>query len=516
MTAALLVVQTVSAAEGETMTGKRIPATACDHRYGATATWSQSTDTSQKNSFWWAEACAFRSNVAPTVFDIPFHGGTRYVPMAEREGAARTGRLSFQIYFASDSWFDPVKKAVTRIPDYYATAWTQAGVDAGFQVEVGAEKRSRFPNHGQQLFECSAGRFGYDVAKRVAGKTDVLTRMVEIQAEWIQKHFGHPASAGGYRNGQTGAAYGLPTFLLGVRNSGANGDCSYGQSKEGRGILGKGRNPRLTHREAASLLLTTRAGDMDLPQNEVLQRCATLLQQTIATHGWYRDFNHWHTSPRFEMDLGEFYTAQRAAMGSHDVVSLGFGEALQHKFLRDMATVVARETQDGVELKVTYTDPHGTLPLHVFHIPLSAKVDLRQTLLAGKEISAGDCPIRKQAADLVVVDVPFHGREETVTVRLQAVQGTSHYLDFSRPNIVSIRPDGAALVVQTDQPTQAALFTTPKGAGLRKVGPPVRSHQLGVRHRLPWTVDVERDAYLGVITATGQSILVGPLTFPTL
>jgi len=511
MVLALLALWVAPEAEGEAMVARKVPAVACDHRYGATATWSQSTDTAQANSFWWAEACAFRGNLAVTVFDIPFHRGSRYVPMAEREAAARTGRLSFQVYFASDSWFNPVRKAVTTIPDYYAKAWTQAGVDAGFQVEVGVAKRSRFPNHGQQLFECSAGRFGYDVRKAVAGEVDVLTKLVDIQTAWIRKHFRCPASAGGYRNGQTGAAYGLPTFLLGVRNSGATGDCSYGQSKATSDTLGKGRTPQLTHREAASLLLTTRAGDMERPREEVLQHCAALLRQAIAMRGWYRDFNHWHTSPRFELDLGEYYADQRATMSSHDVVCLGFGEALQHKFLRDMATVAAHETADGVELKVTYADPYGTLPLQVFHIPLSVRVDLRQTAQANREVSAGGLPIRKRAAGVVVVDVPFHGREETVTVRLRAVQGTDHYLDFSLPSIVSVRRNGAALEVQIDRPARLVLFTTPKGAGLRQVGPPARSHRLKIRHRLPLNVGADHDVYLGVITTTGQSILDGPL-----
>ena len=512
---ALLVLQVTSAVEGEAMTGKPIPVAACDHRYGATATWSQSTDTAQTNSFWWAEACAFRSNLAATVFDIPFHRGSRYVPMAEREAAARTGRLSFQIYFASDSWFDPVSKAVTGTPDYYAKEWTRAGVDAGFHVHVGAAKKSRFPNHGQQMFECSAGRFGYDVKRAVAGEVDVLSKLVEIQAEWIRSHFGHPASAGGYRNGQTGAAYGMPTFFLGVRNSSANGDCSYGQSKGGTGTLGKGRTPELTHREAASMPLTTRAGDMDRSEEEVQQHCATLLQKAIATHGWYRDFNHWHTSPRFELALGEYYAGQRAAMGSHEVACLGFGEALQHKFLRDMASVTARETAGGIVLQVTYADPYGTLPLQVFHIPLSVKVDLRQTALGDREISAGGCPVRKLAIDgVVVVDVPFHGREETVTVRLSAAKSTDHYLDFSPPNIVEVRRDGAFVEVRTDKPARVARFTTPKGAGLRQVGPPARSNSLGVEHRLPLDAGTDLDVYLGAITVTGQSILHGPLVLP--
>jgi hypothetical protein len=493
---------------------KTVPAAACDHRYGATATWSQGTDTAQKNSFWWAEACAFRSNLAVTVFDIPFRQGSRYVPIPEREAAARTGRLSFQVYVASDSWFDPVKKRVSRIPDYYATAWTQAGVNAGFQVEVGAAKRARFPNHGKQLYECSAGRFGYDTDKENAAKTDVLRGLLEVQTEWVREHFGHPASAGGYRNGQTGAAHGIRPFLLGVRNSSVTGGCSYGNSSMGSGTLGTEQRETLTHCQAVSLPLTTRAGDLERPQGDVLEHCAELLQGAITTHGWYRDFNHWHTSPRFELDLGEYYTAQRAAMGTHHVVTLDFGEALQHKFLRDMASVAARETALGVELTVTYADPYGTLPLSVFHIPLSVTVDLRQTRLATKEIAVDGCPVRKTGPGQAVVDVPFRGREEVITVLLKAVSGADHYLDLSLPSVLSVQRFGPELEVRTDKPVQLVLFAAPKGTGLRKVRVPVRSHRFSATHRLPVDADSDHDFYVGAITATGQSILHGPLASP--
>ena len=177
-----------------------------------------------------------------------------------------------------------------------------------------------------------------------------------------------------------------------------------------------------------------------------------------------------------------------------------------------MASETALETAGVIDLKVTYADPYGTLPLRVFHIPLSVKVDLRQTALAKKEVSAEDCPIRKLGTDgVVVVDVPFHGREETVTVRLSAANRTDHYLDFSLPRIVKVRRAGALLEVQTDRPARVVLFTTPKGAGLRQVGPPVRSNSLEVEHRLPLDAGADLDVYLGAITATGQSILDGPL-----
>lgn len=82
-------------------------AAACDHRYGAVATWSQTTDTAMTNSMFYAEACGFKFNMALTVFDTPFITGAACVPVAQRQEAARTGRISFQSYFQTDRWRAP-------------------------------------------------------------------------------------------------------------------------------------------------------------------------------------------------------------------------------------------------------------------------------------------------------------------------------------------------------------------------------------------------------------------------
>jgi hypothetical protein len=501
----------VSGQEGDgKMSRKTVPAVACDHRYGAEATWSQGTDTSQLNSFWWAEACAFRENLALTVFDNPFSDGRIYIPVSEREEAAKTGRLHFQLYFTSDRWQNPKTGAFEIIPDYYREAWTQAGVEAGFKVEPGNAKRTRFPNHGQQMFDVSGGAFGYDVKHGKPGRQDVLSGLLKHEMDWLKQHVG-PCSAAGYRNGQTGAAYAMPGFLLGVRNSAHNGDLSYGRSPSDGFVLGTGRYPDFMPKDTASMPLTTRAGDIDQSREQVEDHCRKLLAQAIATHGWYRDFNHWHTSPRFGLSLEQFLAEQRRDMADHDVVSLDFGQALQHKFLRDMARVSAHETEEGIQIDVTFRDPYGALPLSAFHIPLSVRVELAGTKLADADVASPQgCAIRRLHGQVVVVDVPFSGQAGTVTIELRPTD-KPHYIDLAKPRVLHTEWADGKLTVETDRPTRLAVFGSPKGKGMRGVRPLVRDHALTSKHVVPLAANPDQDLYVGTITEWDQSVLIGPL-----
>ncbi|MBT7301051.1 MAG: hypothetical protein HN849_16140 [Victivallales bacterium] len=503
--------QTMGQGKGDTkMDSRTVPAIACDHRYGAQATWSQSTDASQLNSFYWAEACAFRENLALTVFDNSFAQGRAYVTVPERQEAAKSGRLSFQVYFLSDTWMNPKTGKPTRIPDYYGKVWTKAGVAAGFKVVPGEAKTTRTPNHGQQMFDVSGGRFGHDVKNGKPGREDVLTGLIEYQTNWVRTNFG-ACSAAGYRNGQTGASYAMPAHLLGVRNSGHNGDLSYGRSPRDKAILGTGRYPDLTPKDTASFVLTTRAGDIDKPREALAAYCGKLLQEAIAKRGWYRDFNHWHTSPRFGLSLEHFLADQRKTIGNHDVVSLGFGSALQHKFLRDMATVSARETPQGVRLNVEFRDPYGSLPLATLRIPLSVRVELAKTSLAGKDVASPEgCAIRRLPNDVVVVDIPFPGREGTVSVHLEATD-TPNYMDLAKPRVLRTAFQNGSLLVTTDKPTRVVVFASPKGKGLRGVRPMARVHEPSTKHTIPLQPKPGHDLYVGAITERHQSSLVGPL-----
>lgn len=498
-------------------------AQACDHRFGADATWSHSTDTADAGTFFYAEACAFQFNLAVTVFDSPFRFSHPWMPLPEKQGAAGNGRISFEVYFQTDRWHVPAAgETFPKIPDYDATQWSQAAVDAGFHVKPGEPKRSRFPNHGQQLYDISGGRYGFDVKTGRAGSVDVLTSLIRYQRQWIQDSYGQAASAAAYKGGKNeeGAAYGMMPFFLGARGGIDDGCLAYGRSRLTERYLGSSTPFELTPRQALSLSMSTRTGDMDLPRDEVLRQSTQLLREAIRTGGWYTDFIHWHnhlglSDPATHMTLHDFFAAQRAAMTGADIVTLGYGEALQHKFLRDMATVTVDGGSDEFAVHVAYRDPYRSLPLEIFRIPLSVRVDLAGTPWAGRDLVSPDAAgIRKLSPDVFVVEVPFHQREETVTVRLRTAKTSPDYLDFGLPSIVSVSGDPRAWRIVTDKPTRLVLFAAPHGAGLRKVTVLGRGNTLSREHAV--AVDAktapgaEDDLYVGAITALGQSILGGP------
>jgi len=491
------------------MKEKTVSAFICDHRYGAQATWSQGTDTAQLKSFWWAEACAFRENLALTVFDNPFSVGGRFVPVSERREAAYSGRLGFQLYFTTDRWAHPQTGKFEIIPDYYDKVWTKKAVAAGFTVVPGEAKCSRFPNHGQQMFDSSDGRYGYDVKNGKKGREDVFTALLKHETDWLAENFG-PCSVAAYRNGQTGAFYAMSRHLLGARNSGCSGDLSYGRSAQDKKLLGVGRYPDLTLANTASMVLTTRAGDINASREAVTARCQIFLQQAIATHGWYRDFIHWHTSPRFGLSLEQFLADQRKIMKGADVVSLDFGQALQHKFLRDISTVAVHEADTDIQLDVTFSNSPN-LPLSVFQIPLSVGVNLTGTRFAGQDFASPEgCAIRRLAKDQFVVDVPFAGHEGMVTVHLQPTT-VANYVDLERPSVEQAVFLDGRLLVQTDKPTRLVVFASPAGKGIRGVRAVARSHELSSTHAISLNLKAEEVLFVGAITQWKQSVLVGPL-----
>ncbi len=494
----------------------------CDHRFGAQATWSHDTDNALLNSFYYAEACAFKFNLAVTAFDGPFSQYSKHLTLDQCREACATGRVGFQVYFSTDRWRDPAvaesetdpAKKFPVIPDYYADAWTQAGVAAGFKVQAGQPKTKRFPNHGQQLYDISGGLYGYDVEKSRSGKTDVLTGLIAFHRSWHREFYGQWPSAASYRNGQTGAAYAMPKFFLGVRNSGDTGDAAYGKSTEQAGFLGNG-DSGLPPAQMCSKPSTTRAGDMNLSRQEVLDHCSQLLRQVIATRGWYNDFIHWHTNPRFQTTLHDYYQSQRTILAGHDVVTLDYGDAVEHKALRDMAAVTSQFLDDHAQIQVTYCDPYEILPLEAIDIPLSVKVNVRGSSLQGRDITSPEVAgIGKLGPDVFIVDVPFHQRPETVTVHLRAADAPA-YRDFSLPVVRKAALNGCMLTVETQPAARLAVFMNFDEQDPRKVSLIARSNKLEKHHKLDLSSHAESlrkcPLHIGVITEENQSILFGPV-----
>ena len=455
----------------------------CKHKYGAVATWSHCTDTLE-SGYANAEINAFKNNLALTAFINPF------TSLFDVDEIKKTGRIKYGIYFPGDRWSNP---SISNIPDFNATEWTSAGVNAGFITsdKIGTSKPFRYPNHGQEMYDLTNGLYGFDVINGIAGEIDVLTGLVEHQVNWFFNTFNKHASSASYRYGATGAQYRLYDYLLGVRNS----DYDYGN------------NYSVNHWDSCSRGTTTRQSDMAGSRAQVQSECVTYLQNAIANGGWYSDFTHWHTSPDTEIE--EYYANQRNAMGANDVVSLDFGTALEHMFLREMVRRISLFT-DNTEIKIIVELKNNDyLPLRVIETPLSVHVELTGTILEGVDIEGiGSAGIRKITTDHFIVEVPYSQKDGFLTVTLKETT-TPDYLDFSIPVINSVEKNADILSITTDKLTKVVVYNIGLGGQLYEAIAVKRSSDFSNSHNIDVSgIDfLNFDTYIGVITEQNQSIL---------
>ncbi len=519
----------------------------CDHRYGAIASWSQCTDVLVPDSRYKGELYGFKYNLALTVFDSPFSVSTR----TDKYQCAQTGRMNWGVYFQTDRWAKPDDYAYPSgyryydtssyplIPDYYLTEWTEVGKHYYPKVVVGEKKDFRYPNHGQQLYDISDGKYGYDYVSGKEGEVDILSGIVNLHREWVKNIAGHYPSCVSYRQGELGAKYGMKKWFLAGRNSnfGIKGRSitAYGYSVLSQKYLGYPDNYNMTHNTTICQASSTRWWDswndrIGTPpyasRAEVTSYARTIIQNTIDNGGWYNDFTHWHYTT--EDDLGVFFKSQRETIESQNVYSGSYGEIMQHYFLR--SSVKRIDTSwigSACTIEVTPNDSLDELPLFAFSIPLSVQVDLSGTSLSGKDISSPESPgIRKLGYDLYAVDIPFDQISGFQAVTLELTE-QPQYFDLTRPKIKRISSKDKVMVVQTDKPTRLALFWCEANAPEYTAQILYRSNTLDVEHSIDFSNqsvltyggprtwnDIEQgDIYVGAITKTKQSVLSRAYSF---
>ena len=513
----------------------------CDHRYGAVASWSQCTDVLVPDSRYDAELWAFKYNLALTVFDSPYS----VLVTTDKAECFLTGRLSWEVYFQIDRWVKPDDYEYPEdypyygnskypfIPDYFMEEWTEVGKHYFPMVKIGYPKHLRYPNHGQELYDISNGEYGYDWESNIAGFIDVLSDLVENHRDLVKAITGCYPSCLSYRFGKTGARYAMKEWFLAGRNSvfyvGSKSRTAYGQSKITGLYLGNPNGFIFNHENALCQPSSSRYWDSwqnpySQPyfktRDEALSHCETLLMNTIENRGWYNDFTHWHTTTGDDLDV--FFASQRRVIGNSDVFTGGYGECMQHLFLRDSVESISTHWEGEVcVIEVHVNGLPEKLPLSTFSIPLSVQIDLSETELAGKNIGSGESPgIRKLGQDMYSVDVPFDREEGFRMVRLEETKAPD-YLDFELPAIVFITAEDKFLTVKTNIPTRLALFWAPQGAPEYAVKILFRSNNLQTVHRIDfndpavlnysgdmtWENVVNGDIYIGAITGTKQSVL---------
>lgn len=463
----------------------------CNHKYGAITTWSQCTDTIQVG-YANGEINAFKNNLQATAFVSPVYPGVDTLNIYNSK------RIGLGIYFQTEYWQNPVTHANEVISDFNSAIWTQAGADSGLIAQglVGTAKTVGYPQHGQQMFDLTSGLYGYDAINDVVGTIDVLAPYIQYNLDWFKSLTGRYPSCASYGYGRVGGAYKMYDYFLGCRNSAYDYESNY----------------NFNHLASTIRATTTRQHDMmlDLSKTraEVQALCIGYLQNAIANNGWYTDFTHWHST--IDTEMTEYYANQRATIGSSDVITLDFGTALEHKFLRDMVRRISIYTEGTQLVLVVDIKNNDELKLDCIETPLSVDVDLTSTILEGKEIvGISDKGIRKLGTNHFSVEVPYGKSDGFQTVTLSETV-TPAYLDFALPTISSVtKVTSNTVSVVTNKPTNVVLFSVTRGGQLYTATILKRDSTMSLNHSVDVTgIDFSvLDIYVGVITKEKQSVL---------
>ena len=85
--------------------------------------------------------------------------------------------------------------------------------------------------------------------------------------------------------------------------------------------------------------------------------------------GWYNDFTHWHKTSNDDLDV--FFASQRNTIGQYDVFTGGYGDVMQHLFLRDAVKSISTSWSGTTcAIEVHADDYLEKLPLHNLEVNL--------------------------------------------------------------------------------------------------------------------------------------------------
>lgn len=386
---------------------------------GHTAIVSHNTDRLIDDLYALAEIGLFKHNIQATSFLNAF-GDTingENVNYGETIKAVNnTGRIGFGLYFRGDMWVNPNTEVTETIPDYYGTEWTELGATAFSGAVIGEAKASRSPNHGQQMYDISGGAYGYDMVNGVMGASNLSETQEHIdgQLDYLESISGLKLTSGSYANGAQGGWNVLTPTMYGMRNSvhrvDGNGNIKWSD---------------LTRTDMMMEASTTRTWDAvnagEFATQELsLAYTKTEVQRAIAAGGWFSDFMHWHSLyravPNDVAFFDTFYEALDEAIGSSDVWRAGNEEVNEYYFLANSINKIGSYVSNSklfVFLRFndvfSGTDTNGISnaidPTRMSQ-PISIRVDLTGTSLAGKDISSSQATtVRKLGGDKWIINV---------------------------------------------------------------------------------------------------------------
>jgi len=500
-----------------------IPIEKCTHRFGAKMTFSFQTDSRFDTSIYALEMYGFRHNIRVGAFVTNLLG--QYVDgIAEAE---KSGQIRHDIYFGTDMWKNPVTNVIEYIPDYYETTWTEAGA-AFFNVTVGEAKITKTPNCGQQMFDISNGHFGYDFNTSTMGETQ-LEEFIGVpvsQKGWLSSLLGRIISIASYRNGQRATAGLMYLFFNAVRNSTPSpatndreADTRYGPGKGLPVTVVFSRTDYINYE--SSYRWWDGWNDSGLTKEEATNYMIEKIILTLQNEGWYRDFGHVHAMRNNGTiaSIDEFMSIARTAFGEDFVWTCSNGEAIEYLFIRELCSrVIAKEYEGTVFLIADLDDVFKNevvdgisvaTMLDSLNIPLSVRVDLSGTSLAGKNVVSSFGKLRKVDNDIYIAEIPFLSHEEGF-LSVFLTEGENGIYDESLPEF-TYSIDAGVLKIVTNVPTKATMFYVLTGGNDYDSMPSERSNQ-EYKKEHSFSLVSGYDFRIGLVSDFGMSSLSDAIT----
>ncbi|MEI2274707.1 hypothetical protein OHD16_21350 [Sphingobacterium sp. ML3W] len=498
---------------------KDLEAKICDYRYGKRFAVQQNTDSGLRLFANFQLFQAFKYGIKYTMFTNAYNpGGGTALSNTEYVNMVGTGLVELEHYFSTDKWINPVTGLDELIPDHSSKGWTNLGATY-FNVNAGDPKAELFPNHGQELYDISGGKYGYDVVNGVAGVSNLseLKGIKERQTAWFDSLELKPCSAFSYRNGRDISPEVYKKLYLFGRQSNTNGAYYYYGKSKIDGIA-LGNDLQQSRKDLVDRRITTRWVDSYISTNPGAQEKANQLlrdktMQAYTNRGAYTDFSHHHSAKTNQAleDLCKTLGTYLDSSGLRNECWIaGFGELSEYYWFRELtkkavATVMHSKVYITLlweDLKTIQNGLSDGILLEQLNTPLSIEIDLTGTPLADKSIKSTGGKLMRLGNNKYLVDFPFRNAVEGIKSVVLEVGEGNYYDNVSLS--VSYYKNGNQVTIYTNKDTRAVVFTT--STDIYSIAPVLYSNDLNTSHT--FNIDTANINYVGVVDELGKTRLI--------
>lgn len=517
-----------------------LPVSVCSHRYGADMTYTEQSDSfthglpresTRDTMEYYAHKYGARLGCFIQPDNVEMYNSVRDMRDTEKYGI-----IKFDTYFRGYQWYNPTKGVIEWIPDLNSVTWSQEGIDAfgyeedgvikinGVEVSVGSSKSSGHPQHGNEMYAYSNGKYGWD-ANGNMGQSDgieffnVLDNHVDLFYDILHRY----SSAASYGYGLTSIAPQMIEKYLQCRDSrrtdpsqGLVAPTWYGKDTNNN-YLGYPQQD-ITKTLLRSRGSSTRWWDSVIAgactKSEMITFLTQLAALTASNHGWQNNFTHWQTCNDTEdvnMKIGaydDYWAALLVGFGNSNVHFCSYGEATEYMVFRsNVEKVSAYEKGSDVYVAVKVVEKYGQLPERRIYTPLSVIVDLTGTALAGKNITATSGKIANLGSNRVLVEVPYPYADNNgvSAVKLFEVENAD-YIALGRPVISNVVINGDIVTFNTDIPCYSEVFEITNANDISRYKPRYID-SLKTSHEVKIKSSSNKDFAIGVISEIGKTNL---------